>query len=356
MNADPPHLDLTALLAADAAGAGPRAHLAACTACRTEAARWAAVAGGVRQLAATAPEPPDLPALTGARPRRFPVPGGSRRGLPTAAVTPGHSGLLGARRTRRLTRPGLIAAAAAGILAAGGIAYGVTTASGGAPAATGPANAGLISVRGCPGLYVVSGTLHQIRGTSLILTDTGNPGHQPVTVTTSASTRVLTEVTGTLSGVTDGRSVIVHGFRHGRLVAAANITVGVVIPQPRGVRVRVPPHQPPAGIAIGTAADVTAHGFTVITNHGHRRVPVTTSTSTTVYTMVATGLHRLTIGGYLLAVGQRGVHGTLAAGAAEQGSYLPHVQWVSRRQNLPFPGPGGCSPVSVATTALFSGG
>ncbi|MGB6576347.1 MAG: hypothetical protein WBF34_00375, partial [Streptosporangiaceae bacterium] len=70
MNADPrsPHLDLEDLIAEAAGqpiGQRTREHLAGCEHCQLEANRWNLVAGGVRGLAAAAPE-----AAQPARPRR----------------------------------------------------------------------------------------------------------------------------------------------------------------------------------------------------------------------------------------------------------------------------------------------
>ncbi len=114
------HLGMETLIAeaGGEAGEGVQEHLASCAACRAEAESWRAVGGGVRHLVAAAPVPPALPGgvLTGA----------------------------GQGRTRRRV---LVAVAAAGVLAAGAVSYGLAGGAGGsgypaaAPAAGGHTDA-----------------------------------------------------------------------------------------------------------------------------------------------------------------------------------------------------------------------
>jgi hypothetical protein len=361
MNVGTPHLDLEELLAeinGDALGDRAWAHLITCDYCRTEAERWAAVAGGVRHLVAVTPAPSPLPvvALAGAGTTR---PGGLRREW--------------ARRERLrsvIGRPRyvLVAAAAAAAVVAGGTAYGLTaglTAGTGGPA---PAAAGLTAVNGCSELVGTSGTLEQVNGTSLVVKTPGGP---VVTVTTTPSTKLVREATGSLSAITDGAQVIVHGTGSNGTITAQNVSVGVTINVPKppeGLPRRpgglpklpnlpgrsAPPkpnisHLRTPGIAMGTVADASAGRFTLIQPRGTRLTVITSSA--TVFTMVSASLSQLQTGQYVVAVGTQGPGGTLAATTVEQGSFLPNYEHGNGISSLP---PLGCSSPAVATAALLS--
>ena len=90
MNADSAdtHLDLGDLIA-EATGQAvddqARDHLAHCEHCRAEANRWGLVAGGVRRLAAAAPDVPPLTRPGGPRHTRLRVLAGPRRRAVLAA-------------------------------------------------------------------------------------------------------------------------------------------------------------------------------------------------------------------------------------------------------------------------------
>jgi hypothetical protein len=346
MSTSSPHLDLAELLAdanGEAVGDRVRAHLAACPECRAEAERWGAVAGGMRHLVAAAQAPPWLPgrALAGA---------GEAPGLPARH-----------RRLRALAWAGskprrvLVAAAAAVVLVAGAVSLGLIGWLGGHGDGSMVAAAGLTAVNGCSGLDATSGTLEQVNGTSLVVK---TPAGQRVTVTTSASTAVNREVTGSVRDITDGMHVIVHGtYAEGR-IAARSVGIGVApkLPIPGGGRPKPADRRFPApvwgqsGFAIGTVQNASDRGFTVVMAGGIR-APVTTSGSTTVFTLASASLSELKTGEYIVAVGSAGPDGTLAAATVEEGTSLPHVQHGDGISSLPRI---GCSSSTVATAALVA--
>jgi len=321
MNTDPadthsPHLDLDDLLT-EVSGQAIRnraqEHLAICEHCRAESNRWNLVAGGVRGLAAATPEParPAEPWKTGPRV----LPGPRRRSL-------------------------LAASAAAALVLVGGASYGVSTAlTGHAPgtARTGTKTAALTAVTGCAGLEQADGTLEQVNGTSLVIKTASG---QPVTVTTTASTRA-SMFSAPLSDITDGASVIASGHSSNGTIEATDVSVG--LPRIRSGQVQTPP-----GIvsAQGTVSDASAAGFTVVTSTG-TQVPVTTSSDTHVHLFHAS-LSQLQAGASTIAVGHVEPDGTLAAIAVLQPPAGRHGSLVVK----------SCSPASVdnaVTTALVSG-
>jgi hypothetical protein len=322
MNAGPadtcsPHLDLEDLIA-DVTGQPVadriREHLARCEHCQLEADRWNLVAGGVRSLAA-APE-----AVPFSWPRR------SRARV-----------LAGSRR-----RTVLAASAAAALVLLGGAGYWATTAL----TRHGPGTV-LTAVGGCAGLNLATGTLEQVKGTTLVIKTASG---RPVTVTTAASTRVT--VAGALLGdITDGAPVIALGPRSGATITAASVTVG---PPPGGTGGKGTLREtPPPGWAVaqGTVSDVSTAGFTVVTQAG-TRVPVTTSGGTFVVVPDAR-LGQLRAGVTTVALGRVGPGRTLSAiGILQEppGSIQVHFNATSVR---------GCPPASIAdalAAALRSAG
>jgi len=308
-----PHLDLAELIAevtGQAVADQARDHLAQCRHCRAEANRWHRVAGGIRGLAAAAPQ-----AAPPARPRP------SRPGM-----------LAGHRRRTRLA-----ASAAAALIATAAAGYAVTAALTRHPPGT-----ALTAVSGCAGFEVATGTLRQVTGGRLVISTAGGP----VTVTTTASTRV--SMAGPLrSDITGGAPVIVLGPRSGGTVAAATLTVGR-LPGAKGA----PKVTPPPGWAAvwGTVADAGRAGFTVVTAGG-TRVPVTTSRSTFVVVPGAR-LGQLQAGVTTAAVGRAGPGRVLSAiGVVQQ---PPGSQF-----RVQFHTPvRGCSPGSLADAlnAALAGG
>jgi hypothetical protein len=322
MNAHPshthsPHLDLADLIAevaGQAMGDRAREHLATCERCRVEANRWDLVAGGVRELAAAAPQ---------AQPGR-PRPAG-----PQVLADP-----------RRRT---MLAASAAALVLLGGASYGAAAAlSGHAPGTgaagtnpttrTGTKATALTAVGGCAGLKQADGTLEQVNGSSLVIKMASG---QSVTVTTTAST--MASVSGApLGDITDGATVTLVGHSSDGTVVAKSVNVGSPFRQPvsGSMTFRLLPGM--VGV-YGTAADTSAAGFTVVTSGG-TRVPVTTSGGTLVRVFHAR-LSQLQAGARTVAAGYVGPGGTLSATVIVQPS-----PGSAGNLHLDL---GGCSPALI---------
>ena len=118
----------------------------------------------------------------------------------------------------------VVIAAAAVILVAAGTLYGLTAGLGSAGHPAGAANE-LTAVNGCPGLAAAAGTLERVTGTGLVLRA---PGGAPVTVITSASTKLSRQVAGTVSDITDGAYVVVFGTGSGGAIAARRIIISAL--------------------------------------------------------------------------------------------------------------------------------
>jgi hypothetical protein len=312
-----PHLDLGELLAGvagESLSEQARDHLASCRDCRSETQRWGATSDGTRLLVAATKLPP----------WQFPAETITRR--------PGRRALLTA------------AAAAAVLAAAGGTTWGLMS-GGAAPTAA------LTAVTGCPGLAAISGTLEQIDGTQLVVR---TPDGQTVTISTNSDTTVNTEVTGSLSDITDGAGVIVHGTPQGGVLAAQNVLANMaqLLPdqgRPTGKIPQGPKGRPGPGIAAGTVSDVHAGGFTV-TRLAGGQVHVTTSAATVVDTLTPGRVGALRTGVHLIAVGRSGPDGTLAASTVEQGASLPQIETPPSRSAA-----GTCDPSGVASAMALGG-
>jgi hypothetical protein len=223
---------------------------------------------------------------------------------------------------------------------------------------------------------LASGTLARISGTDLVLTTaSGNT----VTVTTSSTTKVTREVTGSVADITDGTQVIVRGTTSGRQLAAASVVIGSgaapSLPSPPGgslgdVLLR-------SGFANGTVTGAGSGGFTVVEQDG-TRVRVATSSSTAVSRLADVTLAQLKTGEFTAVVGTRASDGTLTASSVEQASAniaiaqpsappaavasgLPDALPTSLPSSLPSgSGPGsifsglGCSSTAIATAALLT--
>jgi hypothetical protein len=314
-----PHLDLEDLIAGAAGqpvGDRVRAHLAGCERCQLEASRWNLVAGGVRALAADAPE-----SAQPARPRRT-----ARR------VLTGHG------RRAIFARS---AAAAVGLLGAG---FGVFIALGGHASlnTAGGSTTAVSAVIGCDSLEQVTGTLEQVDGSSLAVK---TPSGQLITVTTadikdlSASGTVASASGALRSGITDGAQVLVAGASSNGKIAADLVGVG-------GNPTFSPP---PSVVAVkGTVSDAGAAGFTVVTSAGSR-VPVITSGGTDVVIFRAR-LDQLQVGSAVIAVGYAEPHGTVSALVAVQPPSWPagaHGSVTVRVRD--------CSPASIDHVVLALG-
>ena len=302
------HLDLGDLIAEAAGqpiGDRARVHLASCEHCQLEARRWNLVAGGIRGLAAAAPE-----VAQPARPRR------------TGRLVP-------AGTWRRALLVVGSAAAALVLLVGVGVAAGVVHVHLGSSSET-----TLTAVTGCAQLEQADGTLERVNGSSVVIKTASG---QPVTVTTTATTKVT--ASGALLGeITDGAAVLVAGAGSDGSITADLILVNgpASLNMPGTVTVR------------GTVSDVTTAGFTVITS-GRTRVRVSTSGGTSV-TVFQASLGQLQVGGSTVVIGRPGPGGLLSALGVVQPPTWPggaHTS-VSMRD---------CSPASIdhAIMALGAG-
>jgi len=283
MNTNPvsPHLDLGELIAevngqpvADQA----REHLASCAHCQLEANRWNLIADGIHGLAADAPEAPQPVRPQDARQRR--------------------------RRPVRYALLGVGSAAAAVVLFLGiGSAAGIVKVSFGSGGghAPGGGQTALTAVTGCTQLEQASGNLERVNGSDLTVKAANG---QLVTVTTTAATEIAMSGTQLGGDITDGASVIATGPRTDEAIAAITVLIGHTAQQH--------PQPPPGMVWVrGTASDVSATGFTVVTSDGSR-VPVTISGDTLINVSDAS-LSQLPVGANIHAIGLAGPDGTLAA-------------------------------------------
>jgi hypothetical protein len=302
------HLDLGDLIAEAAGqpiGDWARVHLASCEHCQLEARRWNLVAGGIRGLAAAAPE-----VAQPARPRR------------TGRLVP-------AGTWRRALLVAGSAAAALVLLVGVGVVAGVVHVHLGNSSET-----TLTAVTGCAQLEQADGTLERVNGSSVVIKTASG---QPVTVTTTATTKVT--ASGALLGdITDGAAVLVAGTGSDGTITADLVFVNgpASLNIPGTVTVR------------GTVSDATTAGFTVLTSGG-TRVRVTTSGGTSV-TVFHASLGQLQAGGSTVVIGRAGPDGTLSALGVVQPPTWPsgaHTS-VSMRD---------CSPASIdhAIMALGAG-
>ena len=314
MNADStdtrfPHLDLGDLVAeatGQPIGDGARAHLAGCEHCRLEAIRWNLVADGIRGLATAAPEgaPPARPRRTG---RLVPT-GTWRRALLVVGS----------------------AAAALVLLVGAGVVSGVVHIHFG----NNGTKTTLTAVTGCTQLRRADGTLERVNGSSVVIKTASG---QPVTVTTTASTKVT--ASGALAGdITDGATVVVAGTGSDATITAELVFVNgpASLNIPGTVTVR------------GTVSNATTAGFTVITSGG-TRVPVTTSSGTSV-TVFHASLGQLQTGGSTVVIGRSRPDGMLSALGVVQPPTWPSGAHTSVSMR-------NCSPTSIndAIMALAGG-
>jgi hypothetical protein len=96
-------------------------------------------------------------------------------------------------------------------------------------------------------------------------------------------------------------------------------------------------------------SDAHPGGFTVTPPLGGQ-VHVTTSAGTVVDTLAPGSIGQLRTGVHLIAVGQSGPDGTLAASTVEQGASLPSIETVPSRSVT-----GTCDPSSVASAMALGG-
>jgi hypothetical protein len=340
----PPHLTLAELAASAASQplpAGAAAHLHTCAAC--QARSHGLVPDGVSYLLTRCQPPPDL------MDRVFEAIDSQPAPTPLPAPTPRPAPTRGRYRARRLA----LGAAVAAVLLGGATAGLVTALSpaGTAPAAEGGGNAiahAGVSLTECPRvqLQVLGRTLLGVSGTDLELE---GPGSTPLTVTTSATTEILREVTGTVADVSDGAHVLVAGKVTGAAIAGLVVDVmpgtGSAVPSPEGGSRA----WASSGLAYGTVEDNRGAGFSVLEGDG-TGVPVTMSASSLVIRAVHASLGEFQAGQGTSVVVTTGPDGTLTAISAEQASLpagalqalkgsLPQGRPLAGSQGLPGPQP-----------------
>lgn len=228
-----------------------------------------------------------------------------------------------------------VASAAAALVLLGGAGYIATTGlTGHAGHASGTAKGQTVAytaVRGCHGLFQATGTLSHAGGGSLVIKTASG---QSVTVNTTASTGV--HIMGAPpSDITDGAHVLAVGTSSGGTIAASRVRVGSPLPSFGGAK-GTPTLETGGYTGVqGTAANVSASGFTVVTSSG-THVSVTTS-SNTVVNLDQASLSQLLSGAYTVAFGHAGPNGSLSAMGVFQPQAGTHPTLVT----------GGCSPASI---------
>ena len=282
------------------------------------------------------------------------------RGL-RLAVSPWRNSPLGRWRGRRF-----VAAAAAVLLAIGGTSYGLSVAlggGGGRPATGGRSGtlaAGLTAVNGCSSLAAATGTLEQVSGSEFVIKTSNG---ELVTITTSPSTTVGREASGSLDDISDGAGVLVVGTESNGTVAAATVGVGAAGAVGSLKSLTLPFSKAHGGPKLdlpffigGTVTEANAGGFTVVESDG-TSVPVTTSSSTDVNTLTDINVSQLQVGEVTVAVGSAGPGGTLEAARVEQDAMQNSPPPLSKQTPSDDQGIGqqsSCSPSAVALDALLS--
>jgi len=308
------HPALEELIARIGGPAGADPHLSACPACRAEVHAWSAVAAGVQLLAAQRDVPPPRPV---ARPRWA-------LAAPAAAAALIVAGVAGTVAVSLSSLPGPVAGSRS-------------------------AGAALLSIRGCPGTpSVAAGTLARVSGSSLVVTSA--PTGQPVTVTTSASTRVIHEADAGPGAVHDGDRVLVTGPRSADGGIAARQVMLNLPPGPPDATgpAGTPPPGQPTGFAAGTVRDAHDGSFTVVTRSG-AAVPVTATAGTRVIASQTETLDQLQAGRPVAVVGSSANGGLDAALIAQSDVAQPAWTVVVGDDVRPAL---GCDPAVLAAAVL----
>lgn len=302
------HLSLEELVAASRPGVAGLAnpHLQQCPDCRAEVEQWRATAQAVRKAAPIVAPPPYV--LRGVLDEIDRPPRG-------AAGRRGRRGVL------------LAAAASAGLIAAAG--YGLWPQGSG----TGPARTpvsfsarevaaiGLMDTE-CQSLKVAAGTLRSKDGSTLVV-ETAE-GKQ-IRIDASAVSRVTRQVAGSLSDLSDGTRVMVHGEgdEAGKTITAETVLVGG--PQmkppklPGGMASGIASMMASRGTVMGTVGEVGSDGFTV-TGTGGIRVRVAATGSTTFVKQEQARPDQLEVGKYTVVVGTLNGDKSLKATTVQQDS------------------------------------
>jgi hypothetical protein len=168
----------------------------------------------------------------------------------------------------------------------------------------------------CGGAFMhgVAGTLKSDNGSTLTVQ---TPGNTTRTVTTTSSTQVVRIAAGSLTDVANGDQVAVAGSFANDTLTASTIAVGTDLTEN--------PDNPPSGsslwasrgFTLGTVADRTATGFTVVASNGSR-VSVTAPSSAKVSTAVKIAISALKVGQPVAASGTVDSNGNISATRVEE--------------------------------------
>lgn len=347
MTASSPHLGLDDLIAGlddapmDAAAQG---HLYSCPACLAEAARWRAVADGVRMLVGSSAPPPwrsvdifSAPGGPAARPRHR-----SRIPLPHTAWGRGLLSVCAALLALLIAAVFAFGAARSGGPAASVVASPVPPIR--ESAGPGRLPGSLSAVPGCAGLDQAAGTLTAVNGTDLVLT---TPAGQSLTVRTNASTSVLRQLTGQVSDIANGDRAAVEGTEANGAIPAGAVglapgdSASVPIPEVDANASTSGAAGIVSTVTSGTVADAHDGGFTLVLTNGEE-IPVTTPASTPVVVQTDSDLQGLQVGDFTAAVGGLDSSGTLIADSVDQDGVAPGAQ----------PSPAGASPSSPSGVSV----
>jgi hypothetical protein len=334
-------------LASGSLGAAAQQHLLVCAVCHNEAEEWAATRDAVGLIFADVDPPEGLvdEVLAG-----------------MDVESPLHPDLSRSAwrwwRAGRERRVRLAAAAAALLVLAGGVGYGITdlVRSPDRPVI----QTAVTMVAGCSGLESVNGTLQSIEGSTLVI----HAGHgTTIRVVAGPASHIDLQQTADMSMIQEGAPVVVTGtYSKGTLKAAH---VGKLASVPAISSTVDIAKMLKQGQAVGTVAKVGPGGFTVA-EPGGTRVTVVASRSTQVIATVPVDPSRLQTGARTAAVGSSGPGGVLVASAVDQQASPLHL--VGPPSGA-IPGPGrlpsgaersrspleglGCDPATIAPAALI---
>ncbi|HSS10210.1 MAG TPA: DUF5666 domain-containing protein [Acidimicrobiales bacterium] len=208
---------------------------------------------------------------------------------------------------------------------------------------------------------VAAGTLKSVKGTTLTVTDRSG---KDVTVTTSSSTKITKVVNGSLSDITPGVVIGVHGTASGQ--SGINADDIAVIPAQKAPNLGKLPQGAGRfgqrlGLAFGTVKSVSGNTVVVQEADG-TTITVTTSSSTKIQKTVNAQPKDLTVGQPIVATGTANANGSIAASNVVQGSVDLGFKGFGLGGLRPgdlghfrAPFAGGEAPASPSTTAPAAG-
>jgi RNA polymerase sigma-70 factor (ECF subfamily) len=246
---------------------------------------------------------------------------------------------------RAALRRALACVAAAIVVAAGCVTYGLTRSATGTGTGSAVTNPGLSAVTGCPGLAAGTGIVQRVTAAGLVIR---TPGDRLVTVKLATSGEVRRESVGSVSDITDGARVFVRGVYANGKVLAYTVTLGVERRLPSPVlrrRTSSPARQ--LWIGTGTVGDVSGGTFRLV-GPGGRAVTVRVRSQAHVFSLKSAALNQLSPGDYVVAVGRASPNGLLVATTIDTGASLPHnrANGISKLPRL------NCRPAAIAAALM----